>query len=205
MSGKTKTPRLVITALFAVVIAVCAKITIPIGAVPFSMAVFGVFLTGAMLPPSMAAASVAVYMLMGIAGIPVFAKMEAGPQVLAGPTGGFLIGYFALALAPALALNSSAASKQKQKIDGKIFHNTTTENKGQWTQAGIMILASLAGLAACYLLGSLWFMYVTGSSLTTALMLCVVPFIIPDIGKAVLAYTLARILKQRLKYERATG
>lgn len=38
MSGKTKTQRLVITALFAVVIAVCAKITIPIGAVPFSMA-----------------------------------------------------------------------------------------------------------------------------------------------------------------------
>ena len=104
MKRKIATKDLVLTALFAALTAVLAQIQLPIGPVPFNLAVFGAFLAGMLLEPAWAAASMGVYMLLGAVGIPVFAGFMGGPAVLLGKTGGYVIGYIFIAMATALAV-----------------------------------------------------------------------------------------------------
>ncbi|MEW6724274.1 MAG: biotin transporter BioY [Bacillota bacterium] len=85
-------------ALLVAVMAVTAQISfpLPLTGVPFSLQVLGVFLAGCLLDPAGAALALAAYLALGVMGLPVFARFGAGPGVLAGATGGYLIG-FALA------------------------------------------------------------------------------------------------------------
>lgn len=173
MKRKIATKDLVLTALFAALTAVLAQIQLPIGPVPFNLAVFGAFLAGMLLEPAWAAASMGVYMLLGAVGIPVFAGFMGGPAVLLGKTGGYVIGYIFIALATALAVKRS----------GKL---------------PVIGAAMLAGLLVCYGFGTAWFMAVTGADLVSALGWCVLPFIVPDVCKGVLAWVLGRLLAGRL-------
>lgn len=173
MKRKIATKDLVLTALFAALTAVLAQIQLPIGPVPFNLAVFGAFLAGMLLAPAWAAASMGVYMLLGAVGIPVFAGFMGGPAVLLGKTGGYVIGYIFIALATALAVKRSV----KLPVIGA---------------------AMLAGLLVCYGFGTAWFMAVTGADLVSALGWCVLPFIVPDVCKGVLACVLGRLLAGRL-------
>lgn len=173
MKRKIATKDLVLTALFAALTAVLAQIQLPIGPVPFNLAVFGAFLAGMLLAPAWAAASMGVYMLLGAVGIPVFAGFMGGPAVLLGKTGGYVIGYIFIALATALAVKRS----------GKL---------------PVIGAAMLAGLLICYGFGTAWFMAVTGADLVSALGWCVLPFIVPDVCKGVLACVLGRLLAGRL-------
>ena len=157
MKRKIATKDLVLTALFAALTAVLAQIQLPIGPVPFNLAVFGAFLAGMLLEPAWAAASMGVYMLLGAVGIPVFAGFMGGPAVLLGKTGGYVIGYIFIALATALAVKRS----------GKL---------------PVIGAAMLAGLLVCYGFGTAWFMAVTGADLVSALGGCVLPFIVPAGG-----------------------
>lgn len=174
MKTKKKTQKLVLAGVLAAVIAVLAQVVFPIGPVPFSMAVFAVFLTGALLPPSYAAGCVFSYLVLGAVGLPVFAGFKGGVQVLAGPTGGFLLGYFAL------ALSVSFASKLTNSC-------------------ALRLVSALSGLAICYALGAVWFSFVTQNSILVALRLCVWPFVLPDIAKATLALLLAKKIEERYK------
>ncbi|MDL2254267.1 biotin transporter BioY [Ruminococcaceae bacterium OttesenSCG-928-I18] len=144
---------------------------VPIGPVPFTLAILGVAFLGAMLPPPWAAGSLGAYLLLGLCGLPVFAGFNAGPGVLLGPTGGYLAGYFLLALAVSLA--------RKKPLPL------------QW-------LAAAAGMSGCYLLGTLWYTLVTGATFLSGLVLCVVPFVLPDALKITLALLLARALQRRM-------
>lgn len=180
MKSTSKLMQMVWVALLAAALAVLAQIIIPLGPVPFSMAMFGVYLAGALLQPAWAAACMGVYLALGVVGLPVFAGFKAGPQVLLGPTGGYLAGYFVIAVALALAVKYTP---------------------NYWLQ----FAAALAATAGCYLLGTLWFMVSTGSGFIASLALCVLPFAIPDIAKAALALLLAKALTARLKKERAAG
>ena len=173
MKRKIATKDLVLTALFAALTAVLAQIQLPIGPVPFNLAVFGAFLAGMLLEPAWAAASMGVYMLLGAVGIPVFAGFMGGPAVLLGKTGGYVIGYIFIALATALAVKRS----------GKL---------------PVIGAAMLAGMLVCYGFGTAWFMAVTGADLVSALGWCVLPFIVPDVCKGVLACVLGRLLAGRL-------
>lgn len=173
MKRKIATKDLVLTALFAALTAVLAQLQLPIGPVPFNLAVFGAFLAGMLLEPAWAAASMGVYMLLGAVGIPVFAGFMGGPAVLLGKTGGYVIGYIFIALATALAVKRS----------GKL---------------PVIGAAMLAGLLVCYGFGTAWFMAVTGADLVSALGWCVLPFIVPDVCKGVLACVLGRLLAGRL-------
>ena len=173
MKRKIATKDLVLTALFAALTAVLAQIQLPIGPVPFNLAVFGAFLAGMLLAPAWAAASMGVYMLLGAVGIPVFAGFMGGPAVLLGKTGGYVIGYIFIALATALAVKRS----------GKL---------------PVIGAAMLAGLLVCYGFGTAWFMAVTGADLVSALGWCVLPFIVPDVCKGVLVCVLGRLLAGRL-------
>lgn len=173
MNQRSKTQKMIWMALLAALLAVIAPVTIPIGPIPFSMAMLGVYFIGAMLPPLQAMGALAVYVMLGLVGLPVFSGYQAGPQVLVGPTGGYLWGYFLIALAVSLAVRRGLGLP-------------------------LQMAAAVAGTAACYLLGTLWFMAVSGNSFGQALLLCVAPFAIPDLIKAAVALVLARAIKKRL-------
>ena len=89
---KTKTYDLAYIAIFAVLIAICSWISIP-AAVPFTLQTFGVFIAVGVLGGKRGSLSVLVFILLGAIGIPVFANFSGGIGVLAGPTGGYIIGF----------------------------------------------------------------------------------------------------------------
>ena len=96
---RSNTASLVLCGLFAALTAICSYITIPLGftPVPINLATLAVFLAGGLLGKKYGTASIAVYVMMGAVGIPVFAGFQGGVGVLAGPTGGFIAGYIAAA------------------------------------------------------------------------------------------------------------
>ena len=81
----------------SLLLAVSAKVQVPFYPVPMTMQTLVVLLIGAALGARLAAASVALYLIEGLAGLPVFAGAVAGPLYMAGPTGGFLVGFLAAA------------------------------------------------------------------------------------------------------------
>ena len=103
--------KLVLTGIFAAVVAVCSWISIPLPftQVPINLAILGVLLAGGLLGSKYGALSLIIYILIGAVGVPVFAGFGAGLGTLAGPTGGYIVGYI---LCSAVAgIGSSVTSK----------------------------------------------------------------------------------------------
>ena len=130
-----KTRDLSLIAVFAAVIAVCAWISIP-AAVPFTLQTLGIFLAVGLLGGRRGTISAAVYLLLGAVGAPVFSGFNGGIGYLLGATGGYLLGFLAMA---AVMWGLTAAL-------------------GDGPPA--MALAMVLGLLACYALGTSWFMAV---------------------------------------------
>ena len=146
-----------------------APVSIPIGPVSLTLGVFAILLAGALLPSALAALSACAYLLLGFAGLPVFAGFAAGPGVLFGMTG-YLLAY------PIMAWLLSMVCEK-------------TRSRG--TRMAGVALANLC----CYLLGTAWFMAATGMGLWASLSACVIPFILPDLAKGWCALWLAERLR----------
>lgn len=167
----SKTYDMVYIAVFAVIMAICSWISIPVQ-VPFTLQTFGVFVAVGVLGGKRGTLAVLVFILLGVLGIPVFAGFQGGIGILLGTTGGYIVGF----------LLSALVMWGFEKLFGK--------------KPVMQILSMLAGLIVCYAFGTIWFMIVyTRSSgavgLATVLGWCVVPFIIPDLIKIGLAYVLS--------------
>lgn len=161
-----KTRQLCYTALFAALTAVCSQLVIPTPwMIPISMSTLAVFLSGALLGAKWGTLAQAVYLLLGLAGVPVFAGFRGGFSVLAGPTGGYLIGYLAAA-----ALTGLLVSRVRAR----------------WMPP----LAMAVGLAACYAFGTVWFMVLNQTALGAALGMCVLPYLPGDAVKIAVASVL---------------
>jgi biotin transport system substrate-specific component len=90
--------------LGSIFVALCSQIFVPLEPVPITMQTFAVLLIGAAYGWRLGAATLALYLLEGAVGLPVFAEMKAGYGVILGPTGGYLVGFvFAAALVGWLA------------------------------------------------------------------------------------------------------
>lgn len=174
----------VLCGMFAAVTAVLSQISIPIGPVPISCSLIAVYLTGLLLPMRMAALSQAVYLLLGVVGVPVFAGFQSGAARLAGPTGGYLLVY------PIIAVLLSALMTV---YDKKLLKKPIV------VQALFLVGALLLSLLVCYAGGTAWFTVFAGSSFQKALTLTVLPFIAGDIAKIVLCTVLTLSARSRLK------
>ena len=173
MRNKT-TLSIVFCGLFAALTAVASQLAIPIGPVPINLGTLAMFLAGGVLGARRGAASQAVFLLIGLAGLPVFAGFRGGAAVLAGPTGGYLVGYIAGAWLIGLLC-------------------------GRFGRKPLPLVGSLAaGLLVCYLLGTVWFIFVTKTGLWQALTLCVFPFLIGDAVKIAAAVILVPRLYRAL-------
>ena len=104
---KLTTYQMAVTALMAAVLCVLGPLTVPIGAIPISLANLVICLTAWLLGAKFAALSVAIYLVIGLVGIPVFSGYGAGLAKLAGPTGGYLVGYLLLAFIGGLFIEKS--------------------------------------------------------------------------------------------------
>ena len=171
---KLTTYQMAVTALMAAALCVLGPLSVPIGAIPISLSNFVICLTAWLLGPKFGTLSVAVYLLIGLVGVPVFSGYGAGIAKLAGPTGGYLVGYLLLAFIGGLFIEKS---------------------KGQPVISGIGLVL---GDAACYVLGTIWFMVLTGLDLPTSLTYCVIPYLPGDVIKIVLASLLTIQLDKRM-------
>ena len=94
MVKHTQLSRLIIAAELAVGLAICSKMTIPIGLIPLTGQTLAVGLIASIVPPLVGTWALGFYLLLGLIGLPVFAGSTAGLAALFGPTGGYLWGFF---------------------------------------------------------------------------------------------------------------
>lgn len=174
-----KTKNMVSCAVFAAVLCVLAVITIPIGPVPITLGFLGVMLIGLVLGPKKGAIAVAVYLLIGAVGLPVFSGFKGGFQVLIGPTGGYAWSYILMAV-----------------IIGAITHKLP-ENK--WLAGLKIFFACVIAIIVGYTAGTIQFMAVQQTDVKNALALCVIPFIPFDIAKAIVTATLGLAIRKALE------
>ena len=151
----------------AAVIAVCSQISVPT-IVPFTMQTFAVFTVVGLLGIWQGTCAVCVYIALGAIGVPVFSGFRGGIAALTGATGGYIIGFIALALIMGAIIKIKPESRP-------------------WAY-----IAMALGLAVCYAFGSLWVYFVYAAkgdarSFWSILLSCVFPYLIPDAAKAVLA------------------
>lgn len=161
--------KMVLCSLFASLTAVCAWISIPVPPISFTMQTFAVFLALGILGGKWGTVSILLYLLLGIVGLPVFTGFRGGAGALLDATGGFLWGFLAAGLCYWLL----------EKL-GKL---------------PAMILAMLV----CYACGCWWFtIYAGNAGFGSAVMVCVVPYLIPDAIKIGLAYTMSRRIARHI-------
>ena len=175
---KLKTKDLALCALFAALIAVCAWISIP-ATVPFTLQTFAIFAALGLLGGKRGTVAVAVYLLLGAIGVPVFAGFQGGIGALLGTTGGYLLGFLLTALI-VWGMEARFGSK-----------------------TGVFLLSAVLGMLVCYAFGTAWYLVVYARtkgaiSLATALGWCVVPFLIPDAVKIALSVLLRGRLKRHI-------
>lgn len=178
---RSSTYDIVYIALFAVLIAICSWISIP-AAVPFTLQTFGVFMAVGVLGGRRGTMAVLIYILLGAAGVPVFAGFSGGIGILSGMTGGYIVGFLFSALIMWAA--------ERLFGQGRI----------------VLLLSMIAGLAVCYVFGTIWFRIVYSRQngavgILTVLGWCVFPFIIPDLIKIGLAFTLSPRIRKAVQMQ----
>lgn len=165
-----------LAAIMTAVTCILSPISLNIGPVPISLGTFAVSLSVCILGRNLGMLSYLLYLLLGFIGLPVFSNYGAGVEKLLGPTGGYLIGMIFLAFIGGFAVEKFSKSLIKQYL-------------------GLML-----GIAFCYLLGTLWLGKVLSMDFGKALSVGVIPFILPDAIKVLLALVLGKKIRGRLSF-----
>ena len=116
----------------AAVTCILAPLSIPIGPVPISFTNLAIYLSLYLLGWKKGTISYLIYLLLGLVGLPVFSGFTGGPSKLAGPTGGYIIGFIVMAV-----------------IAGLVIDNC----RKPWIQ----LIGMIVGTIVCYLFGTIWF------------------------------------------------
>lgn len=161
-------------ALMAALMCALCPLSVPIGPVPVSMSTLVILLTVYIIGTKRALVSYVVYLLLGAVGMPVFSGFQGGLAKLAGPTGGYLIGFIPMILIAGYFIK---LSKEDYLV----------------SCAGMVL-----GIGAAYFFGTVWFVLMMKCELTYALGVCVFPFIPFDAVKVVIAAVLGRTVHRAL-------
>ena len=162
---KIRTKQMVLIALMTAVTCVLGPLSIPLpfSPVPISLTNFAIFLAIFVLGMKSGTISFIIYLLLGTVGVPVFSSFRGGFQVLAGPTGGYLIGFIFLALIMGFALDH---------FDRKLVPT---------------IIGMIIGMAVCYAFGTVWLAKLLSLSFKEGLMMGVIPYLAGDAAKIIIA------------------
>ncbi len=173
VSQSKRIQSLVYSALFCVIIVLCSYICVPTP-LPFTLQTFGVYCACFILGGRRALYSVITYISLGAVGIPVFSFFRGGLSTLLGATGGYIWGFVFIPLCCMILSKKSVLSK---------------------------VTALYTGTILCYITGTLQYTaaYMNATNLQailTAVTVCVIPYIIPDALKLILA----KIVSDRLSH-----
>ena len=173
----------VYASLLAALTAVGAYLAIPVGPVPRVLQNLFILLAGILLGSRWATVSVAIYLLMGALGLPVFAGGTGGIGRFVGPTGGYLVGFL-----PAVFIIGLIAERFTPRVV-------------------IDIVAMVVGSLMIYACGIFWLKSVTGMSWIKALSVGMLPFLIGDALKILAAAAIAKALRPiiRIKNQEGSG
>ncbi len=141
-------------AVCVVFIAAGALASFPLFGSKFTLQTLAVCVVGYLLGAKWGTACTAVYIILGLIGVPVFAGFHSGPAVLFGNTGGFIFGFIPLALLCGLAYNKSAKTK---------------------------LLFGFSGVIICHIAGVLQFSFIYKQGLISAILLSCLPFLLKDL------------------------
>ena len=162
------------TALMTAVTCILAPMSLPIGPVPISFTNLAIYLSLYLLGWKKGTISYLIYLLLGLVGLPVFSGFTGGPAKLAGPTGGYIIGFIVMAVIAGLVIDNC--------------HKPL-----------IQLVGMIAGTIVCYLFGTVWFCIVADSTFKAALGICVIPFIPADLIKMIIAMIIGPMIKKRIR------
>lgn len=164
---------LVITALFAAVIAVSSQITFPLpSGIPVTLQTLSVAACGYCLGLKKSLSAVLTYLFMGLAGLPVFSGFSGGIPVLFGKTGGFIIGFVFLAFFCGIS--------------------EATQNKL------LKILLGIVGILLCHFVGIVWFSYLIGMNIWAGFLLVSLPFLLKDFVCVIVALLLSPKISKKI-------
>ncbi len=172
---KLTTYQLTVIALITAALCILGPLSIPIGAVPISLTNLLIYFAVYLLGTKLGTLSYMMYLLLGMAGLPVFSAYSGGLAKLAGPTGGYLIGFIPMAIIIGLFLEKSKGNRLV-------------------TAVGMVL-----GTSVAYLLGTIWFVFQMQCEVWYALTICVFPFLLGDGVKIAIAITVGPMLRHRLQ------
>ncbi len=168
----SKTKRLIFSALFVAVICVISQIYIPAFSVPVTLQVFAVSICGYFLGAKHSVLSVAVYIILGVIGFPVFHGFQGGAHHFFNLTGGFILGFLPLAFCCGISLK---------------FKNNA-----------IKILFGIIGVLLCHTFGVLQFSIVSSNNIIASFAIASLPYLLKDIPLCVLAFYISRIINKKI-------
>lgn len=151
------------------------SIIIPISPVPISFTNLAIYFTVILLGGKKGTICYLVYLLIGFVGMPVFSNFTSGPAKLLGPTGGYLIGFIFMAIISGFFVD---------KFPGKIY---------------MYVVGMVLGTIATYALGTAWLAYQANMTFEQALFAGVIPYIIGDIVKIIIATILGSTIKKQVQ------
>ncbi len=174
MKNKSTIYRLTTCAIMTALMCILGPMSIPIGPVPVSFTNLVIYLAVCLLGTKGATISYLIYLLLGTVGLPVFSGYAGGLAKLAGPTGGYLIGFILMVLICGIVMKKS--------------HGNTI----------ITIIGMAVATAVAYLFGTVWFVLQMQCSVWYALTVCVFPFLLFDLIKIFVAVGLGKSIRLAL-------
>jgi len=191
------TRKTVLTALFAALIIVGAYIRFPLPPVPITLQTLFVISSSLLGGTAIGLGSVAIYLLLGAVGLPVFTA-GGGLGILLGPTGGFLFGLLPAALLAGIAGNYARKSTFDKTKDE---HEETTTDRKQTNKRTYLFLCILFGTLATlaiYAVGVPFLKYNRSLSWKVAIQVGMLPFLIGDTIKLIVSVRLAQMFAPRI-------
>ncbi|MBQ2730260.1 MAG: biotin transporter BioY [Clostridia bacterium] len=170
MNSKTK--NIVLTGLMAAIISVIAvwQIPLPFG-VPLTFQIFAVALSGYTLGRRRGTLAAFLYIAIGAVGIPVFTGFRGGLSVVAGPGGGFIIGFLLVAF-----------------LCGVGSHKKTAAS----------LLLGFSGLILCHTAGTFYYSFVQDTPFAASFFAVSLPYILKDCVLISFAYFLSLPIKKHI-------
>ena len=164
---KIRARDITLCAFFAALSAVLSQASIPLGPVPITFTHFSIFTAVGLLGAKQGTLSQVIFVMIGLAGVPIFSGFSGGIGVIATPVGGFIVGYIFCALTAGIIMDRFGRS------------------------VSALLVAMLAGWVVTYLFGIPWFMHITGMNLSQSLIF-MIQFLPGDALKTALSIVVIR-------------
>lgn len=173
-ASRNKVYPMAITAVMAAVTCVVSPFSLNVGPIPISLCTLALYLSVYLLGWKRGALSCLIYILLGLVGMPVFSNFSGGLAKVAGPTGGYIVGYLPMVIVAGLFVAWS---------DKRL----------------VQLLGMILSTALLYLLGTAWYCFQSQTPVADAVMLCVIPFLPGDLIKMGVTIAIGPNIRKRLE------